>query len=48
MIYFLYVFTFICIFNLLLMGWITWKFGKEVFFGNSKECVKDIAVERTH
>lgn len=42
MIYFMYVITFICVFNLLVMAFIVWKFGIGVFFGKDEEVTKDV------
>ena len=51
MIYFMYAVTFICVFNLLVMAFIVWKFGlevvKDVFFIDNEEVTKDIPLERT-
>ena len=47
MIYFMYVITFICVFNLLVMAFIVWKFGIDVFFDKDEETSKDIPLERT-
>lgn len=47
MIYFMYVITFICVFNLLVMAFIVWKFGVVVFFDEDEEVTKDVPLERT-
>ena len=48
MIYFMCAITFICVFNLLIMAFIVWKFGIDVFFDKDEEVTKDISLERTH
>lgn len=46
MIYFMYAITFICVINLLVMAFVVWKFGMEVFFGKGEEWIKDVPLER--
>ena len=41
MFYFMCFITFICVFNLLVMAFITWKFGIDVFFMNDEEPSKE-------
>ena len=48
MIYFMYAITFICVFNLLVMAFIIWKFGIDVFFMNEEEPSKEVPLKRTH
>ena len=47
MIYFMYAIASIIIFNLLVMAFIVWKFGIDVFFDKDEEATKDIPLERT-
>ena len=48
MIYFMYAVDSIIIFNLLVLSFIAWKFGIDVFFDKDEETTKDIPLERTH
>lgn len=47
MFYFLCFITFICVFNLLIMGFILYKFGIDVFFMNDKEPSKEYPLNRS-
>ena len=47
MIYFIYAVASIIIFNLLVMAFIAWKFGIDVFFDKDEETTKDVSLERT-
>ena len=47
MIYFMYAITSIILFNLLVLAFIVWKFGIDVFFAKDEEATKDIPLERT-
>ena len=47
MIYFMSAIASIIIFNLLVMAFIVWKFGIDVFFDKDEETSKDIPIERT-
>ena len=47
MIYFIYAIASIIIFNLLVMAFIAWKFGIDVFFDKDEETTKDVSLERT-
>ena len=47
MFYFMCFITFICVFNLLIMGFITWKFGIDVFFMNDEEPSKEYPLNRS-
>ena len=47
MFYFMCFITFICVFNLLVMAFIVWKFGIDVFFTNDEESAKDIPLNRS-
>lgn len=47
MFYFLCFITFICVFNLLIMGFILYKFGIDVFFMNDKEPSKEYPLKRS-
>ena len=48
MIYFMYAITVsIILFNLLVLAFIVWKFGIDVFFDKDEETTKDIPLERT-
>ena len=47
MIYFMYAIASIIIFNLLVLAFIVWKFGIDVFFDKDEETSKDIPLERT-
>ena len=47
MIYFMYAIASIIIFYLLVMTFIVWKFGIDVFFDKDEETSKDIPIERT-
>ena len=48
MIYFMYAITSIILFNLLVLAFIAWKFGIDVFFDKDEEATKDVPTERTH
>ena len=48
MFYFMCFMTFICAFNLLVLAFIVWKFGIDVFFVKDEETTKDAPLERTH
>ena len=48
MIYFIYAIASIIIFNLLVLAFIAWKFGIDVFFDKDEETTKDVSLERTH
>ena len=48
MIYFMYAVASIIIFNLLVLSFIAWKFGIDVFFDKDEETTKDVPIERTH
>ena len=45
--YFICAIASIIIFNLLVMAFIVWKFGIDVFFDKDEETSKDIPLERT-
>ena len=45
MFYFMCFITFICVFNLLVMAFIVWKFGIDVFFTNEGEPSKETTSE---
>ena len=47
MIYFIYAIASIIIFNLLVLAFIAWKFGIDVFFDKDEETTKDVSLERT-
>ena len=48
MVYFImYVVASIIIFNLLVLAFIAWKFGIDVFLDKDEETTKDIPLERT-
>ena len=47
MIYFIYAVASIIIFNLLVLAFIAWKFGIDVFFDKDEETTKDVSLERT-
>ena len=47
MFYFMCFITFICTFNLLVMAFIVWKFGMEVFFMNDEESSKERPLNRS-
>ena len=47
MIYFMYAIASIILFNLLVLAFIAWKFGIDVFFDKDEEATKDIPLERT-
>ena len=47
MIYFMYAIVSIILFNLLVLSFIAWKFGIDVFFDKDEETTKDIPLERT-
>ena len=47
MIYFMYAVASIIIFNLLVLAFIVWKFGIDVFFVENEETSKDVVLERT-
>ena len=47
MIYFMYAIASIILFNLLVLAFIAWKFGLDVFFIDNEETTKDIPLERT-
>lgn len=47
MFYFLCFITFICAFNLLVMAFIVYKFGVEVFFMNDEEPTKEYPLKRS-
>ena len=47
MIYFMYAVASIIIFNLLVLAFIAWKFGIDVFIDKDEETSKDIPLERT-
>ena len=47
MFYFMCFITFICVFNLLVMAIITWKFGIDVFFMNDEESSKEYPLNRS-
>ena len=46
-IYFMYAIASIILFNLLVLAFIVWKFGIDVFFDKDEETTKDIPLERT-
>ena len=46
MFYFMCFITLICVFNLLVMTFITWKFGIDVFFMNDEEPSKEYHLNR--
>ena len=48
MIYFMYAVASIILFNLLVLAFIVWKFGIDVFLDKDEETTKDIPLERTH
>ena len=48
MIYFMYAIASIILFNLLVLAFIVWKFGIDVFFDKDEETTKDVPLERTH
>ena len=47
MVYFIYATVSIILFNLLVLAFIVWKFGIDVFFDKDEEATKDIPTERT-
>ena len=47
MFYFMCFVTFICVFNLLVMAFIVWKFGIDVFFTNDEEPSKEYPLNRS-
>ena len=47
MFYFMCFITFICVFNLLVMAFIVWKFGIEVFFTKEEEPSKEDPLNRS-
>lgn len=47
MFYFMCFITLICAFNLLVMTFIVWKFGMEVFFMNEEESSKECPLKRS-
>ena len=47
MIYFICAIASIIIFNLLVLAFIVWKFGIDVFFDKDEETTKDVSLERT-
>ena len=47
MIYFMYAIASIILFNLLVLAFIAWKFGIDVFLDKDEETSKDIPLERT-
>ena len=47
MIYFMYAIVSIILFNLLVLSFIAWKFGIDVFFDKDEGTTKDIPLERT-
>ena len=47
MFYFMCFITFICVFNLLVMAFIVYKFGVEVFFMNDEEPSKEYTLNRS-
>ena len=47
MFYFMCFITFICVFNLLIMAFIVWKFGIDVFFMNDEEPSKEHPLKRS-
>ena len=47
MFYFMCFITFICVFNLLIMAFIVWKFGIDVFFTNDEEPSKEYPLNRS-
>ena len=47
MIYFMYAIASIILFNLLVLAFIVWKFGIDVFLDKDEETSKDIPLERT-
>lgn len=47
MIYFMYAVASIILFNLLVLAFIVWNFGIDVFFVKDEETTKDIPIERT-
>ena len=48
MIYFIYAIVSIVVFNLLVLAFIVWKFGIDVFFAEEEETTKEVPLERTH
>ena len=46
MIYFICAIASIILFNLLVLAFIAWKFGIDVFFDKDEEATKDIPLER--
>ena len=46
--YFICAIASIIIFNFLVLAFIAWKFGIDVFFDKDEETTKDIPLERTH
>ena len=48
MTYFMYAIASIILFNLLVLSFIVWKFGIDVFFDKDEETTKDVPLERTH
>ena len=44
----MYVVASIITFNLLVLAFIVWKFGIDVFFDEDEETTKDAPLERTH
>ena len=47
MIYFMYAIASIILFNLLVLAFISWKFGIDVFFDKDEEATKDMPLQRT-
>ena len=47
MIYFMYVVASILLFNLLVLAFIVWKFGIDIFFVKDEETTKDVPLELT-
>ena len=47
MFYFMCFITLICVFNLLVMAFIVWKFGIDVFFTNDEEHSKEYPLNRS-
>ena len=47
MLYLIYATVSIILFNLLVLAFIVWKFGIDVFFDKDEETTKDIPLERT-
>lgn len=47
MIYFMYAVASIILFNLLVIAFIAWKVGIDVFFDKDEETTKNIPLERT-